>query len=55
MKDSDIKVVVCGAMGNMGSRIIRSVLKAEDMMLVGAIDKPGIPVEGKDVGEAIGI
>lgn len=50
-----IKVAVCGACGKMGQRIVRTANEQEDMKIVGAIDKPETPEEGKDIGEVAGI
>jgi 4-hydroxy-tetrahydrodipicolinate reductase len=50
-----INVAVTGACGRMGSKIINAILKEEDMAVVAAIEVPNTPLEGKDVGEAIGI
>jgi 4-hydroxy-tetrahydrodipicolinate reductase len=50
-----IEVAVTGANGRMGSKIIKSILKQEDMELVAAIEAPNTPFEGKDVGEVIGV
>lgn len=50
-----IEVAVTGASGRMGSKIIKTILKQEDMELVAAIEAPNTPFEGKDVGEVIGV
>lgn len=50
-----MKIVVCGACGRMGSLIIKNVVKEKDMELVGAIEAPNTELEGKDIGETIGI
>ncbi|MDD4237181.1 MAG: 4-hydroxy-tetrahydrodipicolinate reductase [Desulfotomaculaceae bacterium] len=42
-----IKVIVTGAYGKMGREVVKSVLRAEDIELVGAVDAFG---EGTDVG-----
>ncbi len=52
-----IRVLVVGAAGRMGSEVVRAVAKAEDMMLVGAVDRVRV---GEDAGSvalipAIGI
>ena len=50
---SSIPVVVNGAAGKMGREVIKAVSQAEDMMLVGAVDRnPG--VLGQDAGEVAG-
>jgi 4-hydroxy-tetrahydrodipicolinate reductase len=50
-----IKVAVTGACGRMGSKIIKTIVKEDDMAVVAAIEVPNTPLQGKDVGEAIGI
>ncbi|MBU2559545.1 4-hydroxy-tetrahydrodipicolinate reductase [archaeon] len=50
-----IKVAVIGALGRMGSGIIRSVAEQDDMQLVGAIEKDGNVHIGKDVGTLLGL
>ena len=48
-----IPVVVNGACGKMGREVIKAVSQAEDMVLVGAIDK-NPATNGEDIGEIIG-
>ncbi len=48
-----IPVVVNGASGKMGREVIKAVTAAEDMMLVGAVDK-NPQYLGQDVGEVAG-
>ncbi|MGF7118864.1 4-hydroxy-tetrahydrodipicolinate reductase [Methanobacterium oryzae] len=50
-----IEVAVTGACGRMGSKIIKTILKQDDMKVSVAIEAPNTPLEGKDVGEIIGI
>ena len=50
---STIPVVVNGACGKMGREVIKVVAAAEDMTLVGAIDKTP-EVQGQDIGEIAG-
>ncbi|MCL2116061.1 MAG: 4-hydroxy-tetrahydrodipicolinate reductase [Methanobrevibacter sp.] len=50
-----IKVAVTGAAGRMGSGIIKKILELNDMELVTAIEMPNTPLEGKDIGEVIGV
>jgi 4-hydroxy-tetrahydrodipicolinate reductase len=50
-----IEVAVTGAGGRMNSKIIRSILKQDDMKLVAAIGTANTPLEGKDIGEVIGV
>ena len=48
-------VVVAGAAGRMGSRIVACLAEAPDLALVGALEAPGHPAVGRDVGEVAGI
>jgi 4-hydroxy-tetrahydrodipicolinate reductase len=50
-----INVAVTGACGRMGSKIIKTILEQDDMEVVAAIEVPNTPLEGKDVGELLGI
>jgi 4-hydroxy-tetrahydrodipicolinate reductase len=50
-----IKVAVTGAAGRMGSGIIKKILEQNEMEVVAAIEMPNTPLEGKDIGEIIGI
>ena len=47
--------VVAGAAGRMGGRIIHMIQNSEKIKLVGAFEKPGHPLAGKDVGEVVGL
>jgi len=46
-----IRVIVTGAYGRMGREVVKTVWKAEDVELVGAVDGRG---EGTDIGPLIG-
>ena len=50
-----LKVAVTGAAGRMGSGIIKKILEQDDIEVVAAIEIPNTPLEGKDIGEAIGV
>ena len=50
-----ISVIVCGAGGRMGNRIITLLSKTEDVVLTGAVERQGHPLLGKDIGEAVGL
>lgn len=39
----------------MGQRIIETAFKTNDIKVVGAIDQSGVPEEGEDIGEVIGL
>ncbi|MCG6111083.1 MAG: 4-hydroxy-tetrahydrodipicolinate reductase [Paracoccus sp.] len=47
-------VVVTGASGRMGQMLIRLILDSADLRLVGALDRPGHPWIGQDIGTAMG-
>jgi len=50
-----VKVIVIGAGGRMGGRIITLGSATEGIELVGAVESPGHPLVGKDVGEYLGL
>ena len=50
-----LKVVVTGAGGRMGGRIIDVISKSDGIKLTGAIENPGHLSLGKDAGEVTGI
>ncbi|MEM1255162.1 MAG: 4-hydroxy-tetrahydrodipicolinate reductase [Cyanobacteria bacterium P01_H01_bin.21] len=50
---SQIPVVVNGAMGRMGREIVKAIAGADDMQLVGAVDRKP-EAEGQDIGEIAG-
>ena len=50
-----IKIAVTGANGRMGTKIIKNILKQDNMEVVAALGSPDTPLEGKDVGEVIGV
>ncbi|MGB3294534.1 MAG: 4-hydroxy-tetrahydrodipicolinate reductase [Phormidesmis sp.] len=52
-EQSKISVVVNGALGKMGRAIVQAVAAADDMTLVGAIDRNPKFI-GQDIGEVIG-
>ena len=47
-------VVITGASGRMGQMLIREVLAADQLRLVGAIERPGSDWIGRDLGVAMG-
>ncbi len=53
-EQANISVVVNGALGKMGRAIVKAVSEADDMTLVGAIDRD-LKFIGQDVGEVIGV
>ena len=50
-----INAVVPGAAGRMGGRIIQMIQKSGEIRLLSALEKPGHPAIGKDVGEVAGL
>jgi 4-hydroxy-tetrahydrodipicolinate reductase len=50
-----IKVAVNGAGGRISSKIVKTILKTEDMEVVAAIGRSDTPQEGKDLGEMVGM
>jgi len=49
------EVVVAGAAGRMGSRVIACLQEEKDLRLVGALEAPGHPALGRDAGEVTGV
>ena len=47
-------IVITGASGRMGQMLVRTVLASDQARLVGAIERPGSPWIGRDLGEAMG-
>jgi len=48
-------VVVAGAGGRMGVRVINQILGAEDLTLTGALEREGFPGLGGDAGQSAGV
>jgi 4-hydroxy-tetrahydrodipicolinate reductase len=48
-------VVVAGAAGRMGSRVVACLGDAPDLRLVGAVEAAGHPALGRDAGEVAGV
>ena len=51
----EIKAIVVGAAGKMGSRIIHVIQETPSIKLSRAIERPDHPSIGKDIGELIGL
>jgi 4-hydroxy-tetrahydrodipicolinate reductase len=49
---ADIAVLVVGACGRMGREVVRAIAQADDMRLVGAVDKARV---GEDAGRVAGL
>lgn len=49
-----IKIVICGASGRMGRRIIACAANDEEVEIVGAVERPGHPDLGSDAGQISG-
>jgi 4-hydroxy-tetrahydrodipicolinate reductase len=54
MKEKAIQVIVTGAGGRMGGRIISLLRESSALMLVGAVERPDHPALGRDAGEVAG-
>jgi 4-hydroxy-tetrahydrodipicolinate reductase len=50
-----IKAIVTGAGGKMGGRIVSVFRQTEGIEVVGAVERPGHPLIGRDVGESLGL
>jgi 4-hydroxy-tetrahydrodipicolinate reductase len=50
-----VSVVVAGAAGRMGSRVIACLREASDLRLVAALEAPHHPATGRDAGEVAGV
>jgi len=50
-----VSVVVAGAAGRMGSRIVACLRDTPDLRLVAALEAPGHPAAGRDAGEIAGV
>ncbi len=48
-------VVVAGAAGRMGGRLVALLQEEQDLRLVAALEAPGHPALGKDAGEVAGV
>jgi 4-hydroxy-tetrahydrodipicolinate reductase len=51
----EIKAILIGAAGKMGSRIIHMIQETPSISLYRAVERPDHPSVGKDIGEAIGL
>ena len=49
-----MKVIVTGAAGRMGRRLVANIAEAEDMTLAGATERPGSEFLGLDAGRVAG-
>src|SRR6184192_1951915 len=50
-----VDVVVAGAAGRMGTRLVACLQGADDLRLVGALEAPAHPTLGRDAGELAGV
>jgi 4-hydroxy-tetrahydrodipicolinate reductase len=50
-----MKIAVSGAAGKMGKRILQQAHEHPDVEITGALEAPGHPLLGQDVGEVAGI
>ncbi|MFG6447949.1 4-hydroxy-tetrahydrodipicolinate reductase [Roseateles sp. BYS180W] len=54
MSAAPLRVAITGASGRMGRMLIEAVLAAPDCVLSAALDRPGSPALGQDVGLLLG-
>lgn len=52
---TQLRTIVAGAGGRMGAANIRAVAAHPDLVLAGALDRPGSPAIGRDAGSLAGI
>ncbi|MCO5082010.1 MAG: 4-hydroxy-tetrahydrodipicolinate reductase [Rhizobiaceae bacterium] len=52
---SDMGLVVVGAAGRMGQALARAIHATRGVRIVGAVERPGSPQLGKDIGELAGL
>ena len=52
---SDLAVGILGGAGRMGRALVRAVTEAMGATVIGAVDAPGNPEMGKDLGTLAGI
>ncbi|HPU81706.1 4-hydroxy-tetrahydrodipicolinate reductase [Accumulibacter sp.] len=50
-----MRIAITGAGGRMGRMLIEATLHDTEATLVAALDQPGVPAEGKDAGELVGM
>lgn len=50
-----LRTIIAGAGGRMGAANLRAVAAHPDLVLVGAVDRPGAPAIGKDAGLLAGL
>jgi 4-hydroxy-tetrahydrodipicolinate reductase len=50
-----VKVVVTGAGGRMGGRLISLISEMDDVKVTGAVEVAGHPIIGRDVGQGLGL
>ena len=50
-----IRIIVTGAAGRMGRRLVANIAEAEDLKLAGATERPGSEFLGLDAGAVAGV
>ena len=50
-----VKAIVMGAAGKMGGRIASLIAATDGIEMTGAVERPGHPLIGKDIGECLGL
>ena len=50
-----LKIIITGAAGRMGRRLVTHVVEDNDLQLIGATESPGSPYIGQDAGAVAGV
>ena len=50
-----LKIIITGAAGRMGRRLVTHVVEDNDLQLIGATEYPGSPYIGQDAGAVAGV
>jgi 4-hydroxy-tetrahydrodipicolinate reductase len=51
---SELRLVIAGATGRMGRALLEAIEQAPNVVLCGALERPGSPALGRDAGELTG-
>ena len=49
-----IRIIIIGAAGRMGRRLVANILESQDLTLAGAVEAAGTPFLGNDAGQLAG-
>jgi 4-hydroxy-tetrahydrodipicolinate reductase len=55
MADNSVRVIIIGAAGRMGQRLLTAIHETSDILLAGAVERQDHPLIGRDVGERAGL